>query len=559
MFQKAFPFVAIALLLICPVLLSGFLNFNAIDQSQFAKQIVVSLGFFLIPVVFFYRNLKLYLYALLPLVIVTPIFIFCLYFFAVNPGFELVALILQTNIRETKEAAAPLMVYFIPFFITYIFLYSYSVRCVAIPKSAFLPALSISLFGALMVGGTIYVEKQLYYKNISQLNKDHFLNTYHYPFSLVSGVRQARMILNKNNLSKAENFRFKATKIDTVNERQVFVLIIGETSRYDRWQVNGYSRVTSPKLALRKDLLTFSDVVAGAHYTWVSVPQFITRATPDNYDLQYREKSVMSAFSEAGFKTVWLSNQSADEVFWTGSIVLHARTADVSVFSPTYSPNFEFADFYDERLLPLLDSMLRTDDKNLFVVLHTMGNHWEYTRRYPVEFDHFTPSGYTQTISPPSREAKEAILNSYDNSIRYADHIIDSVISIVESHAGLSAVMFVSDHGEDLFDTDPEHIDFHFRPSAATLKVPLFIWTSEGYNSTYPTKRLQLEQNLAKKIGAENIFYTLVDLGNLTFPEFDSTKSISSPYFQPSLQKFYNDENRAVLYSDIVQPVYATQ
>lgn len=558
MLKNALPFVAIALLLLCPVLLSGALSFTAIGPAQLAKQIIVSLCLFLVPIVLFYRNLKPYLYALLPLVILTPIFIFCLYFFAVNPGFELIALVLQTNMRETKEAVGPLIFYFVPFFIAYIFLYFYSVRSVIITKIPFGQSLCLSALAACIVITTIYMEKQLYYKRIGQLEKHDFLDTYHYPFSLASGVMQARRILNKNNLSRAENFKFKATKLDSLQQRQVFVLVIGESSRYDRWQINGYHRPTSPRLAMRKDLLTFSDVVAGAHYTWVSVPQLITRANPDNYDLQYCEKSVMSAFSEAGFKTIWLSNQSADEVFWTGSIVLHARTADVSVFSPTYSPNFEFANFYDERLLPLLDSMLTSSKDNIFVVLHTMGNHWEYTRRYPREFDYFAPSGYTQPISPPGSSTKEAILNSYDNSIRYADHIIDSVISIVENRSDVSAVMFVSDHGEDLFDTNPEHIDFHFRPSAATLKVPLFIWTSKTYNTAFHSKRLQLQQNLDKKIGAENIFYTLVDLGNVAFPGFDQTKSIASPYFQPSAQKFYNDENRPALYSDIIQPVYAT-
>ena len=69
--------------------------------------------------------------------------------------------------------------------------------------------------------------------------------------------------------------------------------------------------------------------------------------------LQFKEKSILTAFKEAGFRTAWLSNQSDMEIFWSGSINLHAKTADIAVFSLTKTPNFEWEDYYDERLLPM--------------------------------------------------------------------------------------------------------------------------------------------------------------------------------------------------------------
>jgi glucan phosphoethanolaminetransferase (alkaline phosphatase superfamily) len=292
-------------------------------------------------------------------------------------------------------------------------------------------------------------------------------------------------------------------------------------------------------------------VIAGAHYTWVSVPQIITRANPDNYDAQFREKSILSAFRESGFKTSWLSNQSDQDIFWSGTITLHAKTADVSIFSPTYSPNLEFDDVYDGRLLPLLDSVLAADSRNQFIVLHTMGNHWEYSRRYPDQFDIFRPSGKTQSINPPEDAKREAILNSYDNSILYADFLIDSVIRIVDRRADIAAVTFISDHGEDLFDSGNGQLDFHFRPSPATLRVPLFIWTSAGYATTFPEKCKNLLKNTSRKVGTENIFYTGVDMANLRFPQFDSTKSLASADFQPSRQTFYGDGQESRLFTSV--------
>lgn len=121
----------------------------------------------------------------------------------------------------------------------------------------------------------------------------------------------------------------------------------------------------------------------------MSVPQMITRATPDSIELVFQEKSIIAAFSEAGFKTAWLSNQTAKEIFWSGAINWHAKTADTTVFSPCYSPNLEFEAPYDERLLPLLNKLVNSMQENLFIVLHTMGNHWNYAKKYPKEFDFF--------------------------------------------------------------------------------------------------------------------------------------------------------------------------
>ncbi len=517
---------------------------NQIDHP--ARSLVVPLLIFLIPVAFFRKNIRIYFYLLLPLVFIIPVLIFLIHFFSLVPGFGMIAFIMQTNLREAREAASPFLPYFIPFEIVFVGLYFFAVNRIPRPalslrSSAIISGLSLMLLA--MITANV---NGLFAKRLEQISKYDLLLKYDFPVALVSGVNEARIFLKKNTLDKAENFAFGAVKMDSIHQRQVYVLIIGESSRYDRWQINGWKRDTSPRLAARKDLITCSDVIAGAHYTWVSVPQIITRADPDNYDLQYREKSILAAFHEAGFKTVWLSNQSDQDIFWSGTITLHAKTADVSFFSPTYSPNLEFEDVYDGRLLPKLDSILRADDRNLFIVLHTLGNHWEYSRRYPVEFDLFKPSGYTQVISPPDASNREAILNSYDNSILYADFIIDQVIISVSKAAAVSTVVFVSDHGEDLYDADPYQLDFHFRPSVATLKVPLFIWTSQGFNNVYPGKRRALEANKGKKIGSGDMFYTVLDMANIRMGKFDSTRSFAGPWFEPRQQKYYNEDKRAI-------------
>src|SRR5699024_11121084 len=120
-----------------------------------------------------------------------------------------------------------------------------------------------------------------------------------------------------------KNFYFNSKRSRRMDKRQVYVLFIGESSRYDHWSINGYSRKTSPLLNKQSGLISFNNVCAAGGLTELSVPMLLTQATPDNYDLHNREKSIISLFQEAGFHTYWISNQV--DGF---NVMMHAREAD---------------------------------------------------------------------------------------------------------------------------------------------------------------------------------------------------------------------------------------
>ena len=42
--------------------------------------------------------------------------------------------------------------------------------------------------------------------------------------------------------------------------REIHVLVIGESSRYDRWRLNGYERDTNPLLSQESNLVMLPDV-----------------------------------------------------------------------------------------------------------------------------------------------------------------------------------------------------------------------------------------------------------------------------------------------------------
>ena len=135
-----------------------------------------------------------------------------------------------------------------------------------------------------------------------------------------------------------------------------------------------------------------------------------------------------------------------------------------------------------------------------------------------------------------------------------ADYIIDSVIRIVEKQEAVSYVTFLSDHGEELFDNHPGELEFHNKASTSTLHVPFFLWTSEDYRQHYPGKMQAIENNRNKKTGADNVFYTLLDLANIDFAGMDDTKSIAYPAFRASDQKYYDPlHRRSCRYTDLLR------
>lgn len=543
----------ILLLLLLPAAFSAFISRQPISLFFSLKEILLAALLFLIPTVLFYRNIKVYLYLLIPLVLLSPLIIFSIVLYDIRPRFELIALVMQTNVSEMKEAISGYLAIFLPFTLVYSLLYLYLVRKLPIKRIPFKAALPISLLALLFSFGRIGFEENLHTQPIGEIKAANLLVVRYYPVSLIGGVMEAYSFAG-GDMNVPDNFSFHAFAKDSLPQRKIFVLIIGESSRYDRWQINGYERETSPRLLRQKNLISYPNVVSGSKQTFMSVPQMITRATPDSIHLLFQEKSILAAFSEIGYKTAWLSNQTDQEMFYSGPINWHAKKADISIFSPSNSPNFEFDSPYDERLLPVLDSLVQSNKENLFIVLHTMGNHWNYAKRYPKSFDTFKPSGTTVSISRPSAETREAVINSYDNSILYADYVIDSVIKIIDKEKAVSSVAFLSDHGEDLFDYDHSMIDYHLSDSPITLHVPLFIWTSDPYRQAYPQKQQALQENRHKKIGTENTFYTLLDMANVGIMKEDSTKSLASPSFKDSDQKYVGGKSRkGLLYSNLLK------
>jgi len=350
-----------------------------------------------------------------------------------------------------------------------------------------------------------------------------------FPFGLVLRYAYYREAADKlaRAREKAAAFRFGAGQILGSDVRQAFVLVIGESARFDRWSLNGYARQTNPRLATETNLVSFSDVVSVATATRFSVPILLSRK-PAALVAQFTfpERSVLSAFREAGFETFWLSNQVSVSNVDSPIAVLAQEADHRRYFNPG---DFSHATPYDDVMLPVLAEILAQDQRSEFIVLHMLGSHFDYRQRYPDAFDVFRPS--------PSREAqvaytdadhKEELNNAYDNSILYTDYFLSRAIAQLKaSGRPVTALLYVSDHGEDLFDQQCR-FSGHGRSTTAGFRVPMLFWYSDGYAQRLAGKVEALRRNRMARMTTENVFPTLVDGAGIRFPSQDLTRSAAS-------------------------------
>jgi len=367
-----------------------------------------------------------------------------------------------------------------------------------------------------------------------------------FPYSSIIQTKKTLVNISKMNAYKHHliNFQFYATKKDQLNYAEKYVLVIGEASRRNNWQLYGYKRRTDPLLSKNKKLVLLSDFASTADVTDISIPLILSRATPDSFCISYKEKTIVSAFKESGFKTYWISNQG---IFNSD---LSRFTNDVDKI---YNLNnkIDFAGNYDEHIFPYIDSILSKNDKKQFIVINLMGSHFRYNFRYPEKFNVFKPgfngaSDYMM-ISPKN---KEKLVNIYDNSILYSDYILSEIIRKFEKTTSLSYVFFLSDHGENLYDDKSERFGHASEsPSKYEIQVPFIIWTSNLYDSVYSQKMTGLKLNKDKRTSTSNLFYSLLDAANIGFRNERSEKSIFSNNFkEDSVRKVIVPSMKVVIF-----------
>lgn len=334
--------------------------------------------------------------------------------------------------------------------------------------------------------------------------------------------RDYRMVHEKSRQSAAEALaNTPAIEYDVERpDKEVHVLIIGESADRDHMSLYGFGLKTTPRLdAMRNELYPFSNVISPFINT---IPNLQTLLTFQNYESPERLMEtgfLMSYLKKAGYHTVWISNQTPLGIYETLSTIM-AQSCDETFFlNHNQSIN---QTSYDEVLFEPLAEALDADIDRQYIFIHLMGSHTPFRLRYPDEYETFDEP------YPGKTERQRGILNRFHNSMLYNDYIVTHIIDAVRAKAVYSTVLYLSDHGLEVF----EGRDFFGHSIEGGLEIPFVLWLSDAYKARHPDKAARLNDYLRRRYMMDDAIYSICDLLGMRFDGFDAERSIFAPEFR---------------------------
>ena len=388
-----------------------------------------------------------------------------------------------------------------------------------------------------------------------------------YPVNICYNLYLAfeRNAASENYREASRDFKFEARSEHSATAPEVYVMVVGETARTHNFSLYGYPRNTNSLLSKTPGIKAFPNVTTQSNTTHKSVPMLLSAASAEDFERLFHEKGILAAFKEAGFHTVFISNQLPNHSF----IDFLGEQADEHYFLK--KEDASQGNHYDEDLLQKLDEILPLADasssahyhyryRKLFVVLHSYGSHFNYQERYPRSFAYFKPDSRSEAKSENRRD----LLNAYDNTIRYTDYILHGIIERLQKWEGVqtktdgvydqptSAMLYTSDHGENIFD-DERSLFLHAAPKASDyeLHVPFIIWTSDGFSKQYPDILKALGENRSKQVQSSlSAFHTMLGIGGIQTRYRLDEYSVASGKYHPTKLLYLDDHDEAIPQED---------
>jgi glucan phosphoethanolaminetransferase (alkaline phosphatase superfamily) len=316
---------------------------------------------------------------------------------------------------------------------------------------------------------------------------------------------------------RQQHHQMPAYTVESSTNSLDIVVVIGESARADHFSLNGYHRLTNPRLSQRTNVVSLPHIYSEHTHTLASLPILLTRADSLHPEYQYSETSFAAILRNEGYHTAWISNQDLGETFAT-----FPAECDTTVWVNAGKSVFVFSGWYDEELLPEMDKQLAKESTKNLIILHTIGSHWYYNNHVPDMYNYFQPTTDNRVVT---NNRHEAVINSYDNTIRYTDLVLDSIIARMTNRCAI--VFYISDHGESL----GENGNWLHAAGAEETKYPAcVIWYSDVFAQQYPEKITALYANKNNRYRTDFLFHSVLSAAGISVVDIDSTMNIFETY-----------------------------
>ena len=420
--------------------------------------------------------------------------------------------IVETNWAETSDLLSLRMV---GYFFVLGLLPSYAVYRVAVQKESVKRAVFRKIRDIFIILITIFAIMLTFSKFYTSFFREHeplrwYSNPIYYVYSVSKYIRKNFTLHDV----KVEPLGLDAIIVEDAEEikedkvpaaKKLVILVVGEAARADHFSLDGYRRETNPLLK-KEDIVNFSKVCSCGTSTSYSVPCMFSvfPRSEFNSDKGKTTENVLDVLQHTGqVDILWRDNNSDSK-----GVALRVPYEDYR--SPENNTICEDGECRDEGMLVGLNQYIEQHEgKDILIVLHQMGNHGPaYYKRYPKQFEQFTPTCRTNQLEDCSQEE---IINAYDNALLYTDYFLSEIIGFLRKYDTdhRTAMIYLSDHGESLGENGVylHGLPYMIAPDAQK-HIGAVMWFGER---TREHLNLDvLEQKKDREFSHDNLFHTLL-------------------------------------------------
>ena len=294
----------------------------------------------------------------------------------------------------------------------------------------------------------------------------------------------------------------------------VAVIVIGESAVRGHLSLYGYNRDTTPELEKNiNELVVFRNVISAMPVTNFSLYYMLTFKTL--HDQLHPRATIMSVLDRAGYH---IDAYSTQENFGENSVS--------ALFAP-WHPKYHENEFDGCLIDDVREALANRRDPTL-IILHIMGSHITYRNRYPEEFNHFAeqkPEVSGQEINPLFQEN----INTYDNTIRYTDYVLGSIIEQLREAGGRNMLFYFSDHGENVETSFLQN--YRDAEKRDSYEVPFLFWFSPEYREAYPDRIAAAEAAVDKPIQLDRAAEGILSIFGVSSQSYPASENFLSPEF----------------------------
>ncbi|CCG87200.1 phosphoethanolamine transferase EptA [Erwinia piriflorinigrans] len=339
------------------------------------------------------------------------------------------------------------------------------------------------------------------------------------PVNVVSGIghyAHDRWFSGNKALTAIGQDAKKGELITGSKKKTLVVFVLGETARAENFSLGGYTRDTNPKLQ-RDNVIYYQHATSCGTETAISVPCMFSNMPRKGYDasLAVHEEGLLDVMAHAGINILWRENDGGCK-----GVCNRVPHSDMTQWKVSELCRSDYC--LDDVLLHRLNNYIDSIKDDSVIVLHQMGSHGPaYFLRYPREARQFTPTCDSNQIQDCDRQA---LMNTYDNTILYTDTMLDNTINLLKSYNDRFnvAMIYLSDHGESL----GEHgmylhgTPYLFAPTQQT-HIPMLLWMSPDYATTFGIDSQCLQQRAKfEEVSQDNVFHTLLGMMNIQTQQY---------------------------------------